>query len=74
MTKKTDKVLSDAERSTKCVRCYLCPALRGCTGQRQMIDKFDQFEGGMGWVVSSVKLKALLILWEVIATLKEDLY
>lgn len=38
-----------------------------------MIDKFDQFEGGMGWVVSSVKLKALLILWEVVATLKEDL-
>lgn len=33
-----------------------------------MIGKCDQFENGTGWVVFSVKLKALLILWEVVAT------
>lgn len=68
MTKKTGKVPSCAKRSTIWVRCYLYPALRGCRRQHEMMDKFDQFEGGMGWVVFSVKLKALLILWEMVAT------
>jgi len=33
-----------------------------------MIDNFDWFEHGMGWVVFSVKLNAPLILREVVAT------
>ena len=68
MAKRTEKVPSHAERSTKLVRCYLYPALRSCRGEDQVIDKCDQFESEMGWVAFSVKLKALLILWEAVAT------
>lgn len=62
MTKKAYEVPLLCRKIKKWVMCYLYPALTGWRGQHQIMDKFDQLDGGIVWIVFSVKLKADLIL------------